>query len=161
MRAISARVKTTLCRGPVLFPPELKRDEAFLRAHHKFKTINFVRYARKLKHLKTLPGANMAIRKEFFSRIGYFNEELGRGRSGISEDVEFAGRLLRSGGMIGYEPQAVVYHEVDWSRLTEEFFRACHRQEGVSRFLYKRQFRRSTDCVKSKRRTKMTFMFSL
>ena len=127
-------------QGPVLFPPELKQDEAFLRAHHKFKTINFVRYSRKLKHLKTLTGANMAIRQEVFSRIGYFNEDLGPGRSGISEDVEFAGRLFRSGGTIGYEPQAVVYHEVDWMRLTEEFFRARHRQQGASRFIYKQQF---------------------
>jgi len=127
-------------QGPILFPPELKQEEAFLRAHHKFRTINFVRYSPKLKHIKTLTGANMAIRKDVFSRIGYFNEELGPGRSGISEDVEFAGRLLRSGGTIGYEPQAVVYHEVDWSRLTEEFFRARHRQQGVSRFIYKRQF---------------------
>jgi len=126
-------------QGPVLMPPEWQDDEAFLRAHHKFRTINFVRYSHQLKHLKTLTGANMAVRREVFSRIGFFNEELGPGRSGISEDVEFAGRLIRSGGVIGYEPQATVYHEVDWRRLTEEFFRARHRQQGASRYIYKRQ----------------------
>jgi len=126
-------------QGPVLIPPEWQDDEAFLRAHHKFKTINFARYSRKLKHLKTLTGANMAVRREVFSRIGFFNEDLGPGRSGISEDVEFAGRLVRSGGTIGYEPGAAVYHEVDWNRLTEEFFRARHRQQGASRYLFKHQ----------------------
>jgi GT2 family glycosyltransferase len=126
-------------QGPVLIPPEWQDDETFLRAHHKFKTINFARYSRKLKNLKTLTGANMAVRREVFSRIGLFNEALGPGRSGISEDVEFAGRLVRAGGIIGYEPEAAVYHEVDWNRLTEEFFRARHRQQGASRYLYKHQ----------------------
>lgn len=124
-------------QGPVLIPPEWQDNETFLRTHHKFKTINFARYSRKLKHLKTLTGANMAVRREVFSRIGFFNEDLGPGRSGISEDVEFAARLVRSGGFIGYEPDAAVYHEVDWDRLTEEFFRARHRQQGASRYLYK------------------------
>ncbi len=125
-------------QGPVLIPPEWQNDEAFLRAHHRFKTINFARYSRRLKHLHTLTGANMAVRREVFARIGFFNEELGPGRSGISEDVEFAGRLVRAGGAIGYEPEAAVYHEVDWNRLTEEFFRTRHRQQGASRYLYKR-----------------------
>lgn len=126
-------------QGSVLIPPEWRDNETFLREHHKFKTINFARYSRKLKNLKTLTGANMAVRRDVFSRIGFFNEDLGPGRLGISEDVEFAGRLVRSGGIIGYEPEAAVYHEVDWSRLTEEFFRERHRQQGASRYLYKRQ----------------------
>ena len=126
-------------QGTVLIPPECQDNEAFLRAHHKFKTINFARYSRKLKNSKTLTGGNMAVRREVFSRSGYFNEDLGPGRSDISEYVEFAGCLVRSGGVIGYEPEASVYHEVDWNRLTEEFFRARHRQQGASRYLYKKQ----------------------
>ena len=126
-------------QGPILIPPEMKNDGEFLRAHHKFRTISFVQYSPKLSSINTLTGANMAIRKEVFSRIGDFNEELGPGRSGISEDVEFAKRLLRSGGTIGYEPRASVYHEVDWSRLTEDFFRERHEQQGRSRLIYKKQ----------------------
>lgn len=126
-------------QGPILIPPDMKQNKEFLRAHHKFRTINFVQYSPKLTSIETLTGANMAIRKEVFARIGYFNEELGPGRSGISEDVEFAKRLLRSGGTIGYEPQAGVYHQVDWSRLTEEFFRRRHEQQGLSRLIYKKQ----------------------
>jgi GT2 family glycosyltransferase len=52
--------------------------------------------------------------------------------------VEFAQRLLRSGGSIGYEPRAAVYHAADRRRLTEEFFRIRHEQQGRSRMIYKK-----------------------
>jgi GT2 family glycosyltransferase len=126
-------------QGPILVPPDLQNNQVFLRAQHKFRTINFIQYRKNLREIKTLTGANMAIRREVFDRIGLFNEELGPGRSGISEDVEFAQRLIKSGGRIGYNPEAAVYHEVDWSRLTEEFFRQRHEQQGRSRLLYKNQ----------------------
>ena len=126
-------------QGPILVPPNMLSDNKFLTAQHKFRTIDFLQYSRKLIELDTLTGANMAIRQEVFSRIGYFNEELGPGRSGISEDVEFAKRLRQSGGTIGYMPEAAVYHEVDWARLTEEFFRERHEQQGRSRLTYKKQ----------------------
>ena len=126
-------------QGPILMPPEMEHNEELLRAQRRFRTINFVKYDPGMKEIKTLTGANMAVRREVFDRIGGFNEELGPGRSGISEDVEFAQRLLRSGGRIGYEPQAGVYHRVDWSRLTEEFFRLRHEQQGRSRLIYKKQ----------------------
>ncbi len=126
-------------QGPILIPPEMEHNEELLRAQRRFRTINFVKYEPGMTELKTLTGANMAVRREVFVRIGNFNEELGPGRSGISEDVEFAQRLLRSGGRIGYEPRAGVYHRVDWSRLTEGFFRLRHEQQGRSRLIYKKQ----------------------
>ena len=126
-------------QGSILVPPEMANDQNFLRAQSKFRTISFVNYRRKMTELKTLTGGNMAIRSEVFARVGLFNEDLGPGRSGISEDVEFAQRLLKSGGRIGYNSEAAVYHEVDWSRLTEEFFRRRHEQQGRSRLLYKNQ----------------------
>jgi len=126
-------------QGPILVPPELQTNQELLIAQHKFRTINFVQYRPHMKEIKTLTGANMAIRREVFAKIGLFNERLGPGRSGISEDVEFAHRLVESGRRIGYEPKAAVYHEVDWSRLTEEFFRQRHEQQGRSRLIFKRQ----------------------
>ena len=126
-------------QGPILVPPELQTNQELLIAQHKFRTINFVQYRPHMKEIKTLTGANMAIRREVFAKIGLFNERLGPGRSGISEDVEFAHRLVESGSRIGYESKAVVYHEVDWSRLTEEFFRQRHEQQGRSRLIFKRQ----------------------
>lgn len=126
-------------QGAILVPPEMENNEAFRRAQYRYRTINFVQYPPSLGEIKTLTGANMAIRRQVFSRVGYFNEELGPGRSGISEDVEFAQRVIQSGGRIGYEPRAAVYHVVDWTRLTEEFFRQRHEQQGRSRLIYKKQ----------------------
>jgi GT2 family glycosyltransferase len=126
-------------QGPILVPPEMENDQEFLRAQRKFRTISFIQYRPRVSEIKTLTGGNMAIRRDVFARIGLFNEQLGPGRSGISEDVEFAQRLIKSGGRIGYNPQAAVYHEVDWSRLTEDFFRQRHEQQGRSRLLYKNQ----------------------
>lgn len=124
-------------QGAILVPPEMRHNPDFLRAYHRYRTIPFVEYGPGMLEITTLTGANMAMRRELFSRVGLFDERLGPGRSGISEDVEFAQRIVLHGGKIGYEPKAAVYHEVDWSRLTEEFFRLRHEQQGRSRLLYK------------------------
>jgi len=66
-----------------------------------------------------------------------FDERIGPGASGSSMDVEFGERVLRAGGRIGYEPRSIVYHDVDWSRLTEDYFRRRHEMQGRSRLIYK------------------------
>ncbi len=55
-------------------------------------------------------GANMAVRRDAFSRVGLFDERLGAGAAGCSEDSEFWYRLLADGGRCVYEPAAVVFH---------------------------------------------------
>lgn len=55
-------------------------------------------------------GANMAFRRELFEKIGYFDERLGAGASGCSEDSEMWYRVLAEGWFCRYEPTAVVYH---------------------------------------------------
>jgi GT2 family glycosyltransferase len=55
-------------------------------------------------------GANMAFRREVFSRIGVFDERLGAGAAGCSEDSEFWYRMLAAGMAIRYEPRAVIWH---------------------------------------------------
>jgi GT2 family glycosyltransferase len=52
-------------------------------------------------------------------------------------DVEFGERVLRAGRRIGYEPRSVVYHDVDWSRLAEAYFKRRHELQGRSRAIYK------------------------
>ena len=126
-------------QGPILMPDEFRNNQEFLRAQQRYRTINFVEYRATMTDLRTLTGANMAIRREVFDRVGLFNEALGPGCSGISEDVEFAQRIINSGMRIGYEPAAGVFHEVDWRRLSEEFFRQRHEQQGRSRLIYKKQ----------------------
>ena len=55
-------------------------------------------------------GANMAFRREAFEVVGGFDERLGAGASGCSEDSELWYRLLAAGASIDYEPAAVVFH---------------------------------------------------
>ena len=126
-------------QGPILMPPEFRQDQEFLRLHERYRTINFVQYPASMTEITTLTGANMAMRRVVFDRVGLFHEALGPGCSGISEDVEFAQRVIKSGMRIGYEPAAGVIHEVDRRRLSEEFFRQRHEQQGRSRLIYKKQ----------------------
>jgi GT2 family glycosyltransferase len=69
-------------------------------------------------------GANMAFRRDAFARIGFFDERLGAGASGCSEDSEIWYRLLAEGHRCRYEPAAVVYHahRLDWEGLSEQTY---------------------------------------
>ncbi len=60
-------------------------------------------------------GANMAFRRQVFDLVGYFDERLGAGSAGCSEDSELWYRILAEKWTCRYEPTAVTYH--------------CHRQE--------------------------------
>lgn len=64
-------------------------------------------------------GANMAFRREVFDALGPFDERLGAGAAGCSEDSEFWYRLLAAGRSIRYEPRAVVWH---FHRVTDDGF---------------------------------------
>lgn len=55
-------------------------------------------------------GANMAFRRSVFERVGGFDERLGAGAAGCSEDSELWYRVLAEGGQCHYDPTAVVYH---------------------------------------------------
>jgi GT2 family glycosyltransferase len=65
---------------------------------------------------KTIPwnvgtGGNFAVKREWFERIGYYDERLGAGSPGrAAEDADLLYRLLRAGAHIRYEPDAVIYH---------------------------------------------------
>jgi GT2 family glycosyltransferase len=55
-------------------------------------------------------GANMAVRRDAFAHVGLFDERLGAGAAGCSEDSELWYRLLAEGWHCVYEPAAVVFH---------------------------------------------------
>ena len=55
-------------------------------------------------------GANMAVRRDAFARVGLFDERLGAGAAGCSEDSELWYRLLAAGWSCAYEPAAVLFH---------------------------------------------------
>ncbi|HVB02384.1 MAG TPA: glycosyltransferase [Chitinophagaceae bacterium] len=56
-------------------------------------------------------GANMALRREIFHIVGYFDERLDVGAAGCSGDSEYWYRILAEGYEIDYEPRAVVFHD--------------------------------------------------
>lgn len=87
-----------------------------------------------VRDLDDLFGCNMAARRSLFDRLGRFNERLGPGASGLSEDAELAQRILRAGLRIGYMPEAVVYHEVDPQRLTDAYYREFQKRLGRSEY---------------------------
>lgn len=79
-------------------------------------------------------GANCAVRRSDFERVGGFRDGLDRiGGSLVSNgDTEFFRRLRTAGGRLRYEPRAHVRHCVPADRLTIEFFLRRHYAQGIS-----------------------------
>jgi glycosyltransferase involved in cell wall biosynthesis len=125
-------------QGSILVPPAMQQDQRFLRLLQRYRTICYYQKpGLEVRQIVSLNAANFALRRELLARTGLFDERIGPGASGTSMDVEFGERVLHHGGTIGYEPQSVVYHDVDWSRLTESYFRSRHEMQGRSRLIYK------------------------
>ena len=125
-------------QGAILLPPRDSADPEILRLIDRYRTVRQVDFDG-TNETHSLNGANIAVRREVFDKVGKFDIRLGPGASGTSEDVEFAQRIRQAGIKIGYVKRAVVYHHVDRSRLTEAYFRSIHRRQGASRLLFKRQ----------------------
>jgi glucosyl-dolichyl phosphate glucuronosyltransferase len=112
-------------------------DPEIQRLLQRYRTIPHLDYNQDIDTVHSLNGANCFVRRELFNRIGGFDERLGPGGSGTSEDVDLARRLISSGARIGYARDCLVYHHVDRDRLTDEYFEQNHRRQGASRLLIK------------------------
>jgi GT2 family glycosyltransferase len=125
-------------QGSIQIPPALATDEPFLKLLNRYRTICYYQKpGAEVREIRSLNAANIAVRRSTLKKTGLFDERIGPGQSGTSMDVEFGKRVLRFGGRIGYQPSSVVYHNVDWSRLTENYFRLRHEMQGRSRLIYK------------------------
>ncbi|MBF8254682.1 MAG: Glycosyltransferase [Deltaproteobacteria bacterium] len=126
-------------QGSILMRPEDQKDEILQQALSQFRTVDFLDYKYpRGTDIKTLTGGKIVVRREVFEAVGRFDERLGPGGFGISEDVEFASRVVKAGKRIGWEGRAGVYNELDPSRLCDEEFRRRHTLQGISRLAYKR-----------------------
>lgn len=83
-------------------------------------------------------GGNMAIHRRVFERIGGFDPAMGRKGSGTHKDELFKGeetdffyRLATSGGIIWYQPQALVFHKVLPHQLKRRYFLTLHHNAGI------------------------------
>lgn len=73
---------------------------------------------------KQLFGLNFSVRREKALAVGGFNSALGRvGRDlGSGEEKDLQDRIVQAGGVVVYEPQAIVGHIVRPERLTRRWF---------------------------------------
>ncbi len=125
-------------QGSIVMRDEDRKNPQLQGALGRYRTIDFIDYGWPAgTDIRTLTGGNIAVRREVFQRVGMFDDRLGPGQAGYSEDVEFAKRLLKAGMRIGYEPRVSVYNEMDPIRLTEESFRIRHERQGRSRLVQK------------------------
>jgi glycosyltransferase involved in cell wall biosynthesis len=81
-------------------------------------------------------GANMAVRRDVFNRVGLFRPDLGRAGGPLLLGQEVPDLLLRvrAAGLRGmYVPGMHVHHHIPSRRLTPEYFRNWWFGKGVSR----------------------------
>ncbi|MEP6914401.1 MAG: hypothetical protein ABJC89_02090, partial [Acidobacteriota bacterium] len=87
-------------------------------------------------------GANMAVRRNVFERVGVFRPDLGRtgGRLVLGQEVPELLTRVRGAGLRGaYVPAMQVHHHIPAARLTPQYFRRWWFGKGVSRGAMERQ----------------------
>jgi len=79
-------------------------------------------------------GPNMAFKKEIFDSIGEFDPTLGRrlGSLATGEEPDLFSRFLAAGFKAIYQPESLVYHELQPGRVKKSFFRKSHFFNGVN-----------------------------
>jgi glycosyltransferase involved in cell wall biosynthesis len=112
-------------------------DPEVQRLIQRFRTIPKLDFDYSVERVHSLTGSNFVAFREALERVGPFDERLGPGAAGTSEDVELARRFARAGIAIGYMREAIAYHRVDRARLTEEYFKSIHKKQGKSRLVFK------------------------
>jgi glycosyltransferase involved in cell wall biosynthesis len=81
-------------------------------------------------------GANMAVRRDVFERVGSFRPDLGRadGPLVLGQEVPELLMRVRGAGLHGlYVPAMQVHHHIPATRLTRQYFRRWWFGKGVSR----------------------------
>jgi GT2 family glycosyltransferase len=138
-----ARHDVGAAQGTIRLPPEAAADPAVVAALERWHTIPQYDHGPARTEARSLIGANMFVTRRAFRRAGLFDERLGPGAAGASEDTELADRLRAAGERIGYVSDAVAYHVVDPTRLSPTYFRTLHESRGRSRIYYKHEDGRS------------------
>ncbi|MSP38873.1 MAG: glycosyltransferase family 2 protein [Deltaproteobacteria bacterium] len=90
------------------------------------------------KAIRGVIGTNMSFKRGVLETIGGFDERLGPGAAGFSEDTEFSIRMRQAGFKIGYIPDAIGYHELNPNRYGRAYNRDMEFRKGLSRSLYRR-----------------------
>ena len=82
-------------------------------------------------------GGNMAFKREVFDKIGMFNVKMGRIGKKLfgGEEYDLFQRLLISGAKGVYQPNAIVFHRINKSRMQKRYFRRLHYSSGFQKGL--------------------------
>ena len=126
-------------QGTIRLPPDAADDPTIVAALARWHTIPQCDYGPAVTDAPSLIGANMVVARRVFARVGLFDERLGPGAAGASEDTELAMRIRGAGERIGYVADAIAYHAVEPDRLSARYFRALHESRGRSRIYYKQR----------------------
>jgi glycosyltransferase involved in cell wall biosynthesis len=99
--------------------------------------IPIVDYGGEKRSIRGFTGTNVSFKGAIVRRVGPFNPRLGPGALGFSEDTEYSIRMRQAGFKIGYNPAAIVYHELDPKRYGRRYNRRVEYRKGVSRSIYR------------------------
>jgi GT2 family glycosyltransferase len=100
--------------------------------------VPFVDYGDDHREINGLTGTNMSFKREVFEKVGFFDQRLGPGAAGFSEDTEYSRRIRKAGFKIGYTPYAIVFHELNPERYGRAYNRMVEYRKGLSRSIYQR-----------------------
>jgi len=125
--------------GPVrlLHPEAIPRKLLVRSALGIYDFGESIRTARNVRELIT---ANMAVRREVFHKIK-FDTELGRKGKALfdAEDIDFCEALLEHGYELLYTPDALVYHNINVSKVNMKYVMMRAVYGGVSLYLMKKK----------------------
>ncbi len=122
-------------QGRISPPPQLLEQPPSAELMRSFMTHPFRDSDSPLRRCRGLTGANCAVHRDTFDRVGTFDERLGPGAAGACEDTDMGFRIGRAGGQIVYVPSARVVHGWFPERATEEFHVAYIERRARSRWL--------------------------
>lgn len=88
-------------QGTIRLPAADAADPTTVAALARWHTIPQCDYGPAVTDAPSLIGANMLVARRAFARVGLFDERLGPGAAGASEDTELAMRLRAAGERIG------------------------------------------------------------
>jgi len=118
---------------PGVDPHGRPADQSRLREYN----IPIVDYGDQIRAIRGFTGTNVSFKRDVVRQVGLFNPRLGPGALGFSEDTEYSMRMRRAGFKIGYNPAAVVYHELNPERYGRTYNRRVEYRKGVSRSIYR------------------------
>ena len=137
VEAYFARTDAAAAQGVIRIAPEAAAAPSVVAAVERWHTIPRCDYGPTATEVPSLIGANMVVARRTFARVGLFDERLGPGAAGASEDTELALRIRGAGERLGWIADAIAYHVVDRDRLGPVYFRRLHEARGRSRVYYK------------------------